>query len=103
MAFADMVAALFADPVLSKPAIYQPQGSAETLLIRVMAKQPDAITGFGESQIHSATSLFDVQAKDVAQPKIGDQLTVGDMDYVVQSEPVADRERLIWTLNVREA
>jgi hypothetical protein len=101
--FADMVAALFADPVLSKPAIYQPQGSAETLLIRVMTKQPDVLTGFGDGQIHTATSLFDVQAKDVAQPAVGDQLTVGDIAYVVQSEPVADRERLIWTLNVKPA
>jgi hypothetical protein len=103
MSFADMVTALFADPVLSKAAVYQPQGSGQTLLIRVMAKQPDTLTGFGDGQIHAATSLFDVQAKDMAQPAVGDQLTVGDIVYVVQSEPTADRERLIWTLNVREA
>lgn len=101
MSFASMIAALFADPVLSKPAVYQPvTGSALTL--RVMAKQPDALTGFGEARIHTETALFDVQTADVAQPMAGDRLTLEGVSYIVQSEPTADRDRLIWTLNTRQ-
>ncbi len=100
MSFSTMIAALFADPVLSKPAVYQPQtGSALTL--RVMAKQPDVLTGFGDGQIHTETSLFDVQTADVAHPMVGDRLTVDGSTFIVQSEPTADRDRLIWTLNTR--
>ena len=100
MSFASMIVALFADPVLSKTAVYQSvTGSALTL--RVMAKQPDALTGFGEARIHTETALFDVQTADVAQPTIGDRLTIDGISYIVQSEPTADRDRLIWTLNTR--
>ena len=101
MSFASMIAALFADPVLSKQAVYQPlTGSAITL--RVMAKQPDALTGYGEARIHTETALFDVQTADVAQPMVGDRLTFEGVSYIVQSEPTADRDRLIWTLNTRQ-
>ncbi len=100
MAFADMMAALFADPVLSRQALYQPNGSANTFFVQVMGKQPDTLTGFGLGHIHAATALFDVQTKDVPQPVVGDRLTVDGVTYVVQSEPTADRDRLIWTLNV---
>ena len=100
MSFADMMAALFADPILSKTALYQPNGSVDGLSISVMAKQPDAVTGFGLGHIHTATTLFDVQAKDVPQPQVGDRLTVDGITYAIQSEPTADLDRLIWTLNV---
>jgi len=100
MSFASMLAVLFADPVLSRPAVYQPlTGSALTL--RVMAKQPDALTGYGEARIHTETTLFDVQTADVVQPMVGDRLTLEGVSYIVQSEPTADRDRLIWTLNTR--
>ena len=100
MSFASMIAALFTDPVLSKTAVYQSvTGSALTL--RVMAKQPDALTGFGEAHIHMETALFNVQTADVAQPMVGDRLTIDGISYIVQSEPTADRDRLIWTLNTR--
>ena len=74
-------------------------GSALTL--RVMAKQPDALTGYGEARIHTETALFDVQTADVAQPMVGDRLTLEGVSHIVQSEPTADRDRLIWTLNTR--
>ncbi len=100
MSFADMMAALFADPILSKEALYQSNGSADVFSVSVMAKQPDVLTGFGAGHIHSATVLFDVQSKDVPQPQVGDRLTVDGVTYAIQSEPTADRDRLIWTLNV---
>lgn len=103
MSFEDMIAALFADSMLARAAIYQPKDASESFTVRVMAKRPDVITGFGEGNIHSATCLFDVQAKDVVRPTVGDRITVDDAAYIVQSEPVADSERLVWTLNARPA
>lgn len=100
MAFAAMIAALFADPVLAKSAVYLPRGASETQTVRVIAKQPDTITSFGEVRFHNTTTLFDIQAAEVATPEVGDQLTVDGAAYAVQSEPTADRERLVWTLDV---
>ena len=100
MSFVDMMAALFADPVLGKPAVYQPQDGSGSFTVPVMAKQPDVLTGFGGGHIHTATSLFEVQTKDVPQPAVGDRLTVDGVTYVVQSESTADGDRLVWTLNV---
>ena len=100
MVFAAMIAALFADPVLAKAAEYLPKGSLGGWPVRVIAKQPDTITSFGDARIHSSTTRFDVQASEIPQPQVGDQLTVKGVTYAVQSEPMADSERLIWTLNV---
>ena len=100
MAFAEAVVAFFADPHLTKNAAYIPIGNTEPKRIRVIVKQPDAVTSFGEARLHNSTNLFDVQASEVANPHIGDQLTVDGVTYQVQSEPMADTERLIWTLDV---
>lgn len=100
MVFAAMIAALFVDPVLAKAAEYLPKGSLGGWPVRVIAKQPDTITSFGDARLHSSTTLFEVQVAEVPTPKIGDQLTVGGLSYVIQSEPVADSERLVWTLDM---
>ncbi len=100
MAFAVAIAALFADPVLAKPAEYLPKGGLGGKAVRVITKQPDTITSFGEARLLSTTTLFDVHVAEVPNPQIGDQLTVEGVTYTIQSEPVADRERLIWTLDV---
>lgn len=99
MSFADMMTALFADPVLAKSAVYTPKDGSGSFSVPVMVKQPDTLAGFGAGFVHTATSLFDVQTKDVQQPVVGDQLTVDGVTYTIQSEPTADRDRLIWTLN----
>ena len=101
MSFADLISPLFVDPVLSTVGFYQPKGGTG-FDIRVVAKQPDTLTNYGDAQIHSSTSLFDVQSKEVPSPQVGDQLIVEGVTYQVQSEPRVDRERLIWTLDVAE-
>ena len=100
MVFATMIAVLFADPSLAKTAEYLPKGGLGGKAVRVIAKQPDTLTSFGEARIHSSTTLFDVQASEILHPQVGDQLTVGGIAYVIQSEPMADSERLVWTLDV---
>lgn len=101
MALPGMIDQLFTDPVLSKPAAYLAAGTSAPFPVRVIAKQPDTVVGFGEGQLHVSTTLFDVRSLDVPEPAVGDQLTCDDIIYVVQSEPKSDREHLVWTLDVR--
>lgn len=98
-----MIDQLFSDPVLSKPAAYLPVGTSAPYPVRVIAKQPDTVAGFGDGQFHTATTLLDVRASECPEPAVGDQITLGPHIYIVQSEPKQDREGLIWTLDVRPA
>lgn len=98
-----MIDQLFTDPVLSKPATYLVQGTTASFPVRVIPKQPDTVVGFGDGQLHVSTTLLDVRSFDVAEPAVGDRITVGGDTYIVQSQPKADRERLVWTLDVRPA
>ena len=94
------VDALFADPNLAMDALYTPAGG-DPVTVRVIAKRPDAIVGFGDTRIHAATAMVDVRVADVAAPAPGDTLEVGGETCVVQGEPIRDAERLIWTIEAR--
>ena len=79
-------------------AVYTPAGG-EPVPVRVIARRPDTIVGFGETRIHAETATFEVRASEVASPRPGDQLTVGGETFVVQGEPERrDPDRLVWTL-----
>jgi hypothetical protein len=72
--------------------------------VRVIARRPDTIVGFGETRIHPETASFEVRASEVASPRPGDQLTVGAETFVVQGEPERrDPDRFVWSLDVRRA
>lgn len=103
MAFSGMIDQLFTDPVLSKPATYLAFGTSTPYPVRVIPKQPDTVVGFGDGQLHVSTTLFDVRSLEIPEPAIGDQITYDGITYIVQSEPKADRERLVWTLDMRPA
>jgi hypothetical protein len=84
-------------------ATYVPAGG-EPVSVRVIARRPDAIVGFGETRIHAETATFEVRASEVADPRPDDQLTVGGETFVVQGEPERrDSDRLVWTLDTRPA
>jgi hypothetical protein len=99
-AFAAAVDALFADPNLGREASYEP-ADGEAFPVRVIARRADAITEFGDARLWSETTRFDVRVSEVAAPLPGDRLVLGGTDYIVQGEPQRDRERLVWTLDVR--
>ena len=92
---------LFGDPNLSRDAIYRVQGTGDPIAIRVIARSPDQVFDFGNAQIHTETSLFDVRISEVPGPRAGDTLEIDNETFVVQGEPVRDSERLIWTLDTR--
>ena len=101
-AFAGLVDRLFADPNLGRDAMYEPAGG-EPISVRVVARQADAVTEFGSARLWSETTRFDVRVAEVANLRPGDRIVVAGEAFVVQGEPVRDRERLVWTLDVRPA
>ena len=99
-AFAALVDRLFADPSLGRDATWEPE-DGEPVSVRVVARRADAITEFGGGRLWSETTRFDVRVAEMANPRPGDQIVVAGEAFVVQGEPVRDRERLVWTLDVR--
>jgi hypothetical protein len=70
--------------------------------VRVIAKRPDAIVGFGETRIHAETAVFEVRVSEVASPRPGDQLTLGGETFIVQGEPERrGPDRLVWSLDTQ--
>jgi hypothetical protein len=80
-AFTAAIDTLFADPNIAYDAIYIPTGG-DPMTVRVIAKRPDEIVGFGDTRIHTATAMFDVRVSEVPAPAEGDTLEVGGETYV---------------------
>ena len=100
-AFAGAVDATFA--AFGIDATYTP-GGGEPVPVRVIARRPDTIVGFGETRILTETATFELRASEVANPRPDDQLTVGSETFVVQGEPERrDADRLVWTMGTRPA
>jgi hypothetical protein len=99
--FAGAVDATFA--AFGVDATYTP-ASGEPVAVRVIARRPDTIVGFGETRIHTETATFEVRASEVAKPRPDDQLTVDGQTFVIQGEPERrDPDRLVWSLDARLA
>ena len=82
---------------------YTPAGS-EAVSVRVIARRPDTIVGFGGTRIHAETATFELRTSEVASPRPGDQLAVGADTFVVQGEPERrDPDRLVWAIDARPA
>ena len=99
-AFAGLVDRLFADPNLGRAAVYEPAGG-EPVAVRVIARRADAVTEFGGGRLWSETTRLDLRVSDVASPRPGDRIVVDGEAFIIQGEPVRDRERLLWTIDVR--
>src|ERR687891_510892 len=82
-------------------AVYTPTGG-EPVSVRLIAKRPDTIVGFGETRIHAETVTFELRASEVASPRPDDELVVDGETFVIQGEPERpDPDRLVWSLDVR--
>ena len=99
-AFSAALDALFGDPSLGRAATYEPSGGAP-LPVRVIARRADAVTEFGAARLWSETTRLVLRVAEVADPRPGDRIVVDGDAFVVQGEPVRDRERLVWTLDAR--
>jgi hypothetical protein len=99
-AFAAAVGALFADPNMGWDAIYIADGGAP-VLVRVVARRADALTNFGDARLWSETTRVDLRVAEVQNPRPGDRMEIDGDAFLIQGEPVRDRERLVWTLDLR--
>jgi hypothetical protein len=100
-AFESAVDATFA--AFGIDALYTPAGG-EPVPVRVIARRPDTIVGFGETRIHAETATFEVRVNEIANLRPDDQLSVGGETFVVQGEPERrDPDRLVWSLDGRLA
>ena len=71
--------------------------------IRIIRRAPDRVTDFGAGRFVSDTTVVDVRIADLPAPRPGDLIVIGADSHVIQGEPLRDRERLIWTLDLRPA
>ena len=100
--FASAMDALFADPNIGVEAIYTSDGGAP-VLVRAVVRRPDEVTNFGDARLWSETTRIDLRVAEVPAPRPGDRIEIDGEAFLIQGEPVRDRERLIWTLDMRPA
>ncbi len=94
--------ALFADAHLARDVVYITDGGAP-VLVRVVARRADAVTDFGDARLWSETTRVDLRIAEVANPRPGDRIEIDGEAFLIQGEPVRDRERLVWTVDLRPA
>ena len=91
---------LFTDPHIARDGVYVAEGGA-SVLVRVVARRADAVTDFGDARLWSETTRLDLRVAEVPNPRPGDRIEIDGEAFLIQGEPVRDRERLLWTLNAR--
>ena len=94
--------ALFADSNIASEAVYTPEGGMP-VLIRVVTRRADETTGFGDARLWSETTRIDLRVAEVPAPRPGDRVEIDGEAFLIQGEPVRDRERLVWTIDLRPA
>lgn len=94
--------ALFADSNMGIEAIYT-AGGGNPVLVRLVARRGDSVTGFGEAKLWSETQHFDLRVSEVAAPGPGDRIEIDGKAFLIQGEPVRNPERLVWTVDLRPA
>ncbi len=90
------------DPAIARDATYSADGGMP-ILVRVVLRRADEITGFGEARLWSETTRVDLRVAEVPAPRPGDRIEIDGENFIIQGEPVRDRERLVWTLDLRPA
>ena len=101
-AFATAIDALFADATSAREVVFIGEHGAP-VLVRVVTRRADEITGFGDARLWSETIRLDLRVVEVPNPRPGDRIEIDGAAFIIQGEPVRDRERLVWTLDLRPA
>lgn len=97
--FAQAINTIFSDPILSKVATYTPvDGSpVEVRVVKSSPKQQEA--SMFQTHLSVTPYLYDVRVVEIAAPRDGDVLTVGEETFTVRSYE-KDEEQLVWRLNL---
>lgn len=94
--------ALFADPNIGRDAVYIADGGTP-VLVRIVARRADVVSDFGDARLWSETTRIDLRVIEVPTPRPGDRIEIEGEAFLIQGEPVRDRERLVWTVDLRPA
>lgn len=100
-AFAAAIDLLFEDPNMAVDALYRAGGEGSGTPVRVIRKAPDQLANFGDSRFVTDTLTLDVRVAEVPSLATGDTLEIAGELFEVRSEPVRDRERLVWSTEGR--
>lgn len=100
-AFAAAMDRIYANPSMAAAAVWISASTSEERPIRVVHRAPDRITEFGAGRFISDTMMVDVRVSELPDPRTGDLIVIGTNSFTIQGEPVRDRERLIWSLDLR--
>ena len=92
---------IYSNPSMAVAALWMSATTSEERTIRVIRRAPDQITEFGAGRFVSDTTMVDVRLSDLPDPRPGDLIVIGADSFTVQGEPMRDRERLIWSLDLR--
>ena len=76
-------------------------GTLSLIPFRAILRRPDDVTGFGEARLWSETTRLDLRVAEVASPRPGDRIEIDGEAFLIQGEAVRDRERLVWTVDLR--
>ena len=101
--FEAAVGRIFGNSSMAVAAVWISATTSEEHPNRVIRRAPDRITEFGAGRFVSDTGVVDVRVSDLPDPRPGDLLVIGADSFILQGEPIRDRERLIWTLDLRPA
>ena len=101
--FAAAMDRIFSHTAMAVPALWISAATSEERTIRIIARAPDRVTDFGAGRFVSDSMMVDVRVADLPDPRPGDLIVIGTDSHVIQGEPLRDRERLIWTLDLRPA
>jgi len=101
--FAAAIDRIFTHPSMAIAALWISATTSEERPIRVIRRAPDRITDFGAGRFVSDTMMVDVRVYDLPDPRSGDLIVIGTDSFTIQGEPIRDRERLIWTLDLHPA
>jgi hypothetical protein len=101
-AFAAALDALFSDGNIARDAVHIADGGVQGL-VRVITRRADEVTGFGEARLWSETTRLDLRVAEIPNPRPGDRIEIDGDAFIIQGEPVRDRERLVWTVDLRPA
>jgi hypothetical protein len=93
---------VFCDPNIARDAVYVADGGTP-VLVRVVMRRADDITAFGDARLWSETTRIDLRVAEVSNPRPGERIEISSEAFLIQGEPVRDRERLVWTLDLRPA
>lgn len=101
-AFAGALDLLFTDPNLAHEAWHR-DSEGQFTRIRIIMRRNDDVTAFGAARLVSVTMRFDVRVSELPAPRPDEQILIGDETFLIQGEPIRDRERLIWTIEATPA